>query len=242
MNDVLIHHGILGQKWGVRRFRNYDGSLTKKGKKRYDNDPTNGSTKDTPGMSNKTKTKIGVAAGAALATTALTAAAVKHPEAAKKVAFAIGKVGGKTAKNVGNRLVKAGDKAVDAALVSVGTIAASKVVSKITDKPGDSQTTKNVKQIARDSARAGITTAFGSNKSGKNNGNNSSNKDFSKIAGKPEGVTIDKQSKAYNNLFAGVDGNTRNDIKAMANQGYSIEQIRDALELKHGEIIVRRRR
>ena len=31
----LSHHGILGQKWGVRRFQNSDGSLTEEGKKRY---------------------------------------------------------------------------------------------------------------------------------------------------------------------------------------------------------------
>ena len=33
-NDYLIHHGILGQKWGVRRFQNEDGSLTPAGKQR----------------------------------------------------------------------------------------------------------------------------------------------------------------------------------------------------------------
>lgn len=31
----LAHHGIKGMKWGVRRFRNEDGSLTEAGKKRY---------------------------------------------------------------------------------------------------------------------------------------------------------------------------------------------------------------
>lgn len=31
----LEHHGILGQKWGVRRFQNSDGSLTTEGKERY---------------------------------------------------------------------------------------------------------------------------------------------------------------------------------------------------------------
>ncbi|MBQ1437896.1 MAG: hypothetical protein IIZ07_08195 [Ruminococcus sp.] len=33
---VLEHHGILGQKWGVRRFQNPDGSLTAEGRDRYD--------------------------------------------------------------------------------------------------------------------------------------------------------------------------------------------------------------
>ena len=33
--DSLQHHGILGMHWGVRRYRNKDGSLTAAGKKRY---------------------------------------------------------------------------------------------------------------------------------------------------------------------------------------------------------------
>lgn len=33
--NYLEHHGILGMKWGVRRFENKDGSLTPAGKKRY---------------------------------------------------------------------------------------------------------------------------------------------------------------------------------------------------------------
>lgn len=31
----LYHHGIKGQKWGIRRYQNDDGSLTAEGKKRY---------------------------------------------------------------------------------------------------------------------------------------------------------------------------------------------------------------
>jgi hypothetical protein len=31
----LTHHGIKGQKWGIRRFQNEDGTLTSAGKSRY---------------------------------------------------------------------------------------------------------------------------------------------------------------------------------------------------------------
>lgn len=34
-NNYLSHHGIKGQKWGIRRFQNEDGSYTPEGKERY---------------------------------------------------------------------------------------------------------------------------------------------------------------------------------------------------------------
>ena len=34
-SDFIAHHGIKGQKWGVRRYQNADGSLTDAGKKHY---------------------------------------------------------------------------------------------------------------------------------------------------------------------------------------------------------------
>lgn len=33
-SDTLVHHGVKGMKWGVRRYQNADGTLTNAGKKR----------------------------------------------------------------------------------------------------------------------------------------------------------------------------------------------------------------
>lgn len=38
MDNSLQHWGIKGMRWGVRRFRKKDGSLTSAGKKRYSDD------------------------------------------------------------------------------------------------------------------------------------------------------------------------------------------------------------
>lgn len=32
-DDYLAHHGVKGQKWGIRRYQNEDGSLTPEGQK-----------------------------------------------------------------------------------------------------------------------------------------------------------------------------------------------------------------
>lgn len=54
--EYLQHYGILGMRWGIRRFQDKSGRLTAAGKKRYDDDPSNGAPEK---ASSKTSKEVG---------------------------------------------------------------------------------------------------------------------------------------------------------------------------------------
>lgn len=51
--DELRHYGIKGQKWGIRRYQNKDGTLTSAGKRRYNEDES--ARDNDPGKSSSTR-------------------------------------------------------------------------------------------------------------------------------------------------------------------------------------------
>ena len=60
-NTYILHSGVKGMRWGVRRYQNEDGSLTEAGRKRYGSNGTESAHKtkdDTQDMTERFKTKF----------------------------------------------------------------------------------------------------------------------------------------------------------------------------------------
>lgn len=51
-NNELAHHGILGMKWGVRRYQDTNGNYTSAGKRRYLKDKTASNQRDIDSFKN----------------------------------------------------------------------------------------------------------------------------------------------------------------------------------------------
>ena len=94
MYDELYHHGIKGQKWGVRRFQKKDGTLTPEGKKQ---DRSRDSERK-PNAKLQKAIDVGLSVSFGLSTTYLGYVGVKHlthnPTIANMVATSVGTIGG----------------------------------------------------------------------------------------------------------------------------------------------------
>lgn len=127
-SDELYHHGIKGQKWGVRRFQNKDGSLTPAGEKRYGDDkPIDQTPKQQTKKSNsidgtKVYSKHGVEVSLQKQPTSLIAKAMgkiskKSREYQEKSDFMDVKVGGKTVGDL--QLYREDKKSINVVWVSI---------------------------------------------------------------------------------------------------------------------------
>lgn len=84
-DEYLAHYGVLGMKWGVRKYQNESGSLTAEGKKRYANEYSK-ATKHL--VSLKTKAEKGAALDTTRARAKVTRLASKGAKIEKKAAKA----------------------------------------------------------------------------------------------------------------------------------------------------------
>lgn len=238
--NYLYHHGIKGQKWGVRRYQNKDGSLTNAGQKRYG---------ISGAIAKKVAAGVAIAGAAALTTYALAnprtrqALLDKMKEVSPKVKDFVTENGKKAVKSLGDSAKKAGKAMTDAAMMSAGTVAIVNLGNKLATDDNASQAVKDRNQILLDTATAGIKsiTNANSNSNSKSNSNSNSHNvgaEITNLIGSPSNRGIDKSSSAYQNLFKDSSGNqrdsdTRATIKSLASAGYDIEQIQKYLDSMH---------
>lgn len=198
--DELYHHGILGQKWGVRRFQNKDGSLTSAGKKRYGSEGSD--SREKKPINGK---KIAVAVGATVAGVAAVGLYAKyHNEinaALKQVSANAKNVGANVSDTVGRKasssLTKAGmigrqfasdqkgklitalnngikegsDELVKAGLVAVAGIGAKKI-SEAKERYEQTGSKNAVAEMLFSSGNKAIDSFTSSVKSGSSNNSN----------------------------------------------------------------------
>lgn len=248
--DELCHHGIKGQKWGVRRFQNSDGTLTEAGKKRYNDDGTPKQKKTIDGK------KIAAAVGATAAVAITAGIAFKYR---KEIGKAVSDIKDKAvwdalerasedkkfaklmlaprqlakdylhagADRVDKALEKGIDEAIQALFVAPVSVAAGYGLKKIQDKANQDRQKKG-RSYPRDVKNAVITkgvNAFNNalNNTPKQNKQNTKNGEKKKYS--------EEEEQRYRRLFSApfVPNNevAKAKIRNMRDNGASVDEIED---------------
>lgn len=168
--DELYHHGIKGQRWGVRRFQNKDGSLTPEGIKRYKTDlkfkekyDKSVAKRESKRVEKLMKKPLRKLSEAELAERINRLSLEKRAADVERELNAVANPKGKPNNNNGNSQGNAGEKAVAkgksiaseilnaTGKVIIGGIAKN-VGGRIVDRifGGDKETTKVVQEVAKD--------------------------------------------------------------------------------------------
>ena len=127
INNELYDHGVLGQKWGVRRYQNKDGTLTAAGRRHKANTETEQRERNT----NLVK-KVAAATIMTATVAAGTVYAAKHPE---KIASVIHKVQGIKVKEISQKAVEKGKSYVKTAVKEASTGIKEGVKESIREAP-----------------------------------------------------------------------------------------------------------
>ncbi len=233
--DELYHHGILGQKWGVRRFQNKDGSLTSAGKKRYGSEGSD--SREKKPINGK---KIAVAVGATVAGGAAVGLYAKYhneinaivkQEAAKGTAVFNGRkpemiAAGKKflngqKKNLGKALEQVVTESTSAVFAAPVAVATGYGLQKISEHSNKAKQEKGQSYMRDVMTEIGNRSLNSVNKAfdGKNSGNKSSNN---------KAKFSESEEKAYSKFFQRSDltDAQRATIKRMRKEeGASFEEI-----------------
>ena len=223
----LYHHGIKGQKWGVRRFQNYDGTYTSLGARRRRQDDESSISKKQYKNDKDTLKTVGKVLAVATVAGVSAYAIANNKEAVRKF---LKNAGSKSLDALGKSVVRTGNAMCDAALMSIGTIAITKLASRFPTDDSLSDNTRYKNKLIFDTASAGIKTATNANGGSSGSGSTAVGAVVTEKIGAPSKKGLDKQSARYQNLFKTSSGeqrdsDTRAVIKSLASAGYDIDQL-----------------
>lgn len=211
----LYHHGIKGQRWGVRRFQNRDGTYTPLGRNRRSDDYQKRDYTEAKRVAKNVAKGVakGIGAAALITAGAVAASAILSSPAGKKAITSLAKTAAdpKTKEKIVNaakrKALRSGGAIVDGAMAAIGGVAVATLVSKI-----DTSTRKG--QVASRAASEGVRELTRTNFRNANFG----------------GSKVDRNSKEYQALFKDQNGNLRpeserKEIKDRANNGASLSEL-----------------